>query len=1254
LPGDDVSLSTDFTLPVVIDQPVTGINTMASLGLIEIHAGGSLSLNSANITGGVIRLKGGTVVGGSWRFGGSASAGFEAATGFESTLDGVVTVGNLNCNQPDARVRLRNDPRFTMVRVSAEGVTLVIPPGETIRWNLTSTAGGSEDGQLPRIEAESDGVVTVASQTRWFVDGGLLYIGTNRSYPGRMTFVNHGWIDGRQLRVVPAGFENYGTIGSSQTLLIEPTGEWINYGTVYGGSAYSTQLKGRWTNAGTIIGQTCTSNQAQSDSAVQLMGTWTNVGEIRGCVTFQDQWTNAGLVAGGNVQIRGNFTTAQLGDRFESLAVIRGRFDNTGSVATLPGGWYLWGGEFFGGSVVAPASELRGMSGSVREIEFIGDLPLDGLTVGAGVRCARGILMSEPCFVANGETLDFPVSVRVTLKGETNGIYAAEDGGSFTLGNSFVASAFPAFPGSSGTLFIGGTRSTVLHRGTILAKDGLSVEFFGNTIVNEGTLRSEGGGIGLRGEVSCRHTGLIESDGGPVGFAGTWTSTGPIIIRSAPPCRFRGSTTTASLRTIAKTATDLTFEGVIDNVGDELAMTAAMGDIRFTNSQIRGGTMRMQSGGRILLGERGIFTYITLDGVSVLDEMILDEPTISYEFTLRNSASVHSMTCQTNVNFVVASVQPWDFPIRMLGPTARVGFSVLTGVNAFRATSRASATAAALNGGALNFYFPQNVTFTNDASIDLRGVGSMTVTSGTLRQNGPMRFEGSMAVEIGSLTGDVPSITFAGPGGRLFLVSRTSSGATFPRLDAPQGTSVSLSGSWRCTGPITLSGGSLLLGGTYTLSSLSQLSRTSGSLALGGSLDLEGGSFAASAATGTIGCENLTVRNGTLHQIDGQRFSVNSGRSFSLRDTTVTSEVVVTGSDSTLTLLAGARVPGVRISSALSDLVLASGSVIDFPVVFDGAPGADRTLSTNTTGTLRIARGGSVEARGVSASIFSRSGSLTLTVEGTCSATGAGGLLNVNPLTLTNFNTQTGELSGGFWRAIGGGAIDFFGTNRTVLINSADVLLDGTAATSGDFGTLTANTGRLRLDNGRQIALATAVTSFVNSGTLELAAGTRLTVGAAGRAGTFAQTAVGRLVSEAGGVTPALTFGQIRAFGAASISGEFRGVFLSPFVPVCGSEWTIVDANQPVIGAFATDTSPYPTPTTVLAVNAEGNDVVARVSPLADFDRSGFVDFFDYADFSECFEGGQCGRAGTADVNRDGFLDFFDYTDFVVSFEEGC
>ncbi len=55
-----------------------------------------------------------------------------------------------------------------------------------------------------------------------------------------------------------------------------------------------------------------------------------------------------------------------------------------------------------------------------------------------------------------------------------------------------------------------------------------------------------------------------------------------------------------------------------------------------------------------------------------------------------------------------------------------------------------------------------------------------------------------------------------------------------------------------------------------------------------------------------------------------------------------------------------------------------------------------------------------------------------------------------------------------------------------------------------------------------------------------------------------------------------------------------------------------------------------------------------------DYDGDGFVDFFDFDSFVECFDGGACPPCQTPDFNGDGFADVFDYDDFVSVFEGGC
>ena len=65
-------------------------------------------------------------------------------------------------------------------------------------------------------------------------------------------------------------------------------------------------------------------------------------------------------------------------------------------------------------------------------------------------------------------------------------------------------------------------------------------------------------------------------------------------------------------------------------------------------------------------------------------------------------------------------------------------------------------------------------------------------------------------------------------------------------------------------------------------------------------------------------------------------------------------------------------------------------------------------------------------------------------------------------------------------------------------------------------------------------------------------------------------------------------------------------------------------------------------------------DIAGCPADPADFNGDGFVDFFDYDDYVQCYESNACQPGQSADFNADGFVDFFDYDAFVALYESGC
>lgn len=1233
--GDDVLLSTDFSTPVVVDQPVSGINLLTSYGLLEVHPGGELSVTTGRVIGGVVRVAGGTVRGGTWSFTGATSA-FEAASNVESTFDGVVTAGRLLCNKPNARVRLRNDPRFGQsVIVSQPGVTICVPAGETVHWTVTSAGQGPINPPLA-IEAESDGIITVGEGGAWGSATGV-HIGTNRAYPGRMTLINRGTVGGGYSRLVPHAFENFGTVTGVATFRLEPQTDWTNRGLITIGGVNDSQIRGRWVNEGVITGPACSSGGTGAPG-LALQGEWINRGEIRGCMAFEGVWRNEGLVAFGSIHLRGNVLASQLGE-FESLAVIAGTLDNTGAVTNLRGGWFLGGGQLFGGTLIAPPANWTSMTGILRDIAISGEMDLDGLTIGPNVSCTRARLRGGQCLIADGTTIDFPIDIQGPQPETNPRLAAVPAGGSITLGPG--CEIFSSRPNSAQLRISAGN---LVNVGSVFARDGLMVDFLVASMRNEGTLLASGRQLRVFSAGQFTNDGSMQADGAALTVESlAWTTSRPIMIRNAPMSVFKGQVQAATLDHFDKDASPIEIQGVVLNEGRTLQASATTGDLGFSDCVINGGSIRMQGASRLRFGPM----LVTVVGSSFDGPVIADRPAA---IRLRSGAVVSSVQCSAPFRIYFAPGQVWDFPITGNPGMSDLSLEIDAGVTAFQATSQASITAISADDTLINWIARAAVTFSSDATVDMRGTGRFQFTSGgILRQNAPLRFEGAIDVNLINVRGSLPGFSFAGPGGRLGLAGDPAQGATFERVDVPSGTACELSGKWACTGPIVMGGSTVTLGGFFHASSLAGLSRGSGELRLSGDMDLGGGTFTVSQATGSITCANGTIRNGVLRQADGQRLRPLDSAYLVLRGVRAEYDALLNERGCSLFLLEGSRAASVRLTGANSFLVVSPNGVIDYPVVME----AQSSVSSNGTGSVRIAPGGSIEARNAIATLGSRSGSMTLTVEGACIASGPGARLTLNPGTLVNYDPATRRLRGGSWRAMNGGTIDLAMTTG-VHVNDADVTLDGISGGGGDFASLNTNIGRLRLSGRRHLQVASSPAGFTNLGTLEIGAGSILTVGIPEITSFFSQGPTGRLLCEASGSTTETTMGQVRVFGPANLDGEFRATFLAPFEPACGSAWWPVDAADPPAGRFALDSSPFPSRTTVLAVNIEDADVVARVAPLADFDRSGFVDFFDYGAFVDCFEGGNCGRAGNADVNRDDFLDFFDYLDFVASFETGC
>jgi murein tripeptide amidase MpaA len=119
-----------------------------------------------------------------------------------------------------------------------------------------------------------------------------------------------------------------------------------------------------------------------------------------------------------------------------------------------------------------------------------------------------------------------------------------------------------------------------------------------------------------------------------------------------------------------------------------------------------------------------------------------------------------------------------------------------------------------------------------------------------------------------------------------------------------------------------------------------------------------------------------------------------------------------------------------------------------------------------------------------------------------------------------------------------------------------------------------------------------------------------------------------------------------------------------------GTTWTTLETASDNAGAWTFKSfrvADFVTPTANMRLRFVARDLTGAIveaaiddvrceiagcpSDPADFNGDGFVDFFDYDDFVQCFETNICPPGKTADFNNDGFTDFFDYDAYVLAFE---
>jgi hypothetical protein len=351
-------------------------------------------------------------------------------------------------------------------------------------------------------------------------------------------------------------------------------------------------------------------------------------------------------------------------------------------------------------------------------------------------------------------------------------------------------------------------------------------------------------------------------------------------------------------------------------------------------------------------------------------------------------------------------------------------------------------------------------------------------------------------------------------------------------------------------------------------------------------------------------------------------------------------------------MLGTSRAPTYRLTGQGAGLAFSPGYVMNETIFVEGLGG--KGVETLGAGTLTIGPAGRVLVSGGNLSIgaFFESGVREINNQGLIEATNSGSNVFIVSDRLTNYNEATGQLTGGTWRFLASSGI-FYG--REIRINAATIEYSGIGGSTGEINNLAENVGTLIFRDDRDASIQFNPgnpTGLINRGRLVLGAGSRLTLGTSSRPSNFTQDANGTTRFELGGDSVNTGYGSMRVFGQASLGGTVEAAYVNNFTRACGQLFQVIDANSRV-GQFTSTNVPPLTEESVFLVFYGGADVRMTVSARADFNEDGFLDFFDYSEFVDCFEG-NCPPGFDADFNGDGFVDFFDYLDFVFRFEAGC
>jgi hypothetical protein len=1087
VPGSGADVSIDITdsrgnrPTITYDSGSVEIDSLISKNPFVL-AGGTLKVDSSMEVDNTLTLAGAALQN-AHVVKGPGSQAITAESLTQSTLDNVYLGVGIDLSQSyGASIAVQDGLALSGTNTLGGGNSLRFLGAQTLSGSGTLALDGgslSTAGSLtvaPTITIEGTGQISGDS----FVNQGTISAaGANQSLNLTLnTFTNQGALsssNGASLSATGFASGGLGTVslaGTGSTLSLDGNGYTVA-SSLGAADGQTLSLLGSWTTApGVTISATHATLGLGATTSLSAVKLTNSTIEIESTYTFAQIQP---LLAGGNrLEIGPGGVLANTG-------VTLGLSASTGSL-TLDGGT-LEGGTVTatGGAKIVVAANSFGST--LDGVTLDSDVDLTGadaqLAVTSGLTLNGTVSLDSPTEFSSS-TLEFDGTQTLggaggIIFGQGNNQLAIDSGSTLTIGPNIT------IRGDSGAIGTGdGDR--LINQGTIKADaNGSGIVVSASTFENQGTIGASNGGSlsvdnlsGPVGATSLAGTGSVLSisgtgytvnnslsatSGQTLGLLGTWTKGTGVTITVTGATFGLGSTPSFSGITLNNSTLDvqakyalaqiqplraannqLTIgsDGVLDDTGATLTLSATTGDLTLDGGTLKGGTVSASGGAKVVVTQTS--SGSTLDGVTLDSDLNLSSAgancIVIDGLTLNGTASLGSRTDQdlsASLEFsgsqtlggkgsVVFGKDFYDQLLLDSGSTLTIGSNITIHGTTGAINTAGSVSEATLislgkieadgNGGTLAI----NVSFENQGTLGAASGGTLTVTG---------------------LTGNLGSLSIAGAGSS---ISIDGTGYTVDKsVSADGGQTLRLLGTWslRTGATVTVTGGTFGLGSPTSFAGITLTDSTldlqaddtyaqvkpllSGSnrLAIGqnGTLENTGGTLALNASTGDITLDGGTLIGGAVNASGGATVVV-SGDSFesTLEGVTLNGNLDLTADGANLTITGGLTENGTILLGSSTDY---SSSTLDFggtqallgaaSVVFGAG---DSRIYVDDGSTLTLGPNVTVEGQSGTIDALASDGSSALINQGAIEANENGGTLTISTTSFQNQGT-VGAANGG-------------------------------------------------------------------------------------------------------------------------------------------------------------------------------------------------------------------------------------------------